>query len=320
MELRHLRYFAAIARHGTFTAAAAELRVAQPALSQQIRQLEGELGVVLFERGRQGAALTEAGRALLARAERILAEAEAARLEAAEFAGLGRGRVAIGTIQSVGVLRLPKLLAAFRKRYPRIDLSLRTENTVQLLDLVERGALDLAMVHFGVVRFAGRGGREVVYPRMERPALDVETLYSEDLVLATALGHPLAKRARAGLRELADEPFIGFKEGSSLRDAVAGAASALGFEPRVAVETSGNDSVRSLVAAGLGVALLPRSVVDGPGPPVALVPLASPKITRTVALARPAGREQPPAVRALEDFLGDSLRQSGKGEKRGKAP
>jgi DNA-binding transcriptional LysR family regulator len=308
MELRHLRYFAAIARHGTFTAAARDLRVAQPALSQQIRQLEVELGVTLFERGRQGATLTEAGRALLVRAERILAEAEAARFEAAEFAGLGRGRVAIGTIQSVGVLRLPKLLAAFRKRYPRIDLSLRTENTAQLLELVERGSLDLAMVHFGVVHAGGRRGRQVIYPRIESTTLDIETLYSEELVLATALGHPLAKRPKVALRELALEPFIGFKEGSSLRDAIAGAASGQGFEPAVAVETTGNDSVRSLVAAGLGVALLPRSVVDGPGPPVAVVPLASPRITRTVALARPAGREQPPAVRALEDFLGDSLR------------
>jgi DNA-binding transcriptional LysR family regulator len=218
----------------------------------------------------------------------------------------------------VGVTRLPKLLAAFRKRYPGIDLSLRSENTAQLLDQLERGALDLALVHFGVVRYGktgGRGGREMIFPRRERPDLSIEPLYSEELLLATAPGHPLAKKPQVQLRDLADEPFVVFKEGSSLRDALNGAASAEGFEIKVSVETGSNDSVRSLVSAGLGVAVLSRSVLDGPGPPISIVELSSPRITRTVALARPAGREQPPAVRALEEFLGDSLRSGEVGKK-----
>src|SRR5262245_15592584 len=145
MELRHLKALLAVARHGHFTRAAGELGVVQPALSQQIAQLEAELGVAVFERSRRGARLTAAGQSLVPRAERILLEVDEARREAGRYASLEHGRVVIGTISSIAILRLPVLLARFQARHPGVEVELREGHSGRLLDLLGSGALDLAV-------------------------------------------------------------------------------------------------------------------------------------------------------------------------------
>src|ERR1700730_11754656 len=134
MELRHLRYFVAVAQRKHCTRAAEELNLAQPALSQQIQQLERELGVALLERTSRRVRLTPAGEAFLSRAERILAEVEQAQREMQEFAGIKRGRVVIGALQSLDAFHFSALLARFHSRYPEIEIILREEANEELLE------------------------------------------------------------------------------------------------------------------------------------------------------------------------------------------
>lgn len=295
MELRRLRYFVAVARRRHFTAAAAEVHVAQPALSQQIRLLERELGITLFDRGGRRVRLTAAGEAFLARAERVLAEVASARTEMAEFAGATRGRVVVGTLPSLAERQLPALLAGFHARHPGLELVLREENTAELLALVARGEVELALVHHLADDDAPAG-------------LALEPLFTEDLVAAIAPGHSLARRGSLPLAALRAEPFLLSKPGSVIRQTVLAACAAAGFAPRVAFESGGTATMRALAAVGLGVAVLPRSEAAADGPAVAVVAL-TPRLTRTVALAWSADRYRPAAAAAFMRFAREALRR-----------
>ena len=157
MELRHLIYFEAVARHQHVSHAAAELAVAQPAVSKQIHDLERELGgVALFDRVGRNVRLTEAGQALLEHVRIILAQVEAARAEMRERIELQSGRASIGAPPSVGVQLLPRVLAAFNQRYPNLELVLREGGTQTMLGLLEIGEVDLAVVTLPVARHALR--------------------------------------------------------------------------------------------------------------------------------------------------------------------
>src|SRR4051812_42958578 len=147
VELRQIRYFAAVARRRHFTAAAEAIGVAQPALSQQIRLLERELRIDLFDRTGRRVRLTPAGEAFLVRAERVLAEVASAQAEMAEFAGAVRGRVVVGTLPSLAEHQLPRLVAGFHERHPGLELVLREERTANLMALLSNGEVELALLH-----------------------------------------------------------------------------------------------------------------------------------------------------------------------------
>ena len=290
MELRQLRYFVEAARLLHFTRAAKKLRVAQPSLSQQVRALEAELGVRLFDRfGGRGVSLTVAGEAFLGRAERILAEAELAKAEAGEFSGAARGRVTIGALQSLVEIKLPNLLAAFNRRYPGVEVALREETTVQMLGMLAEGELDLALGHTTGVRIPDR--------------IVAETLFEEDLLLVASPEHALAGRAEVSVEELKDETFVCYKKGSGIRAALVQACEDAGFEPRVSFECG---TLRGLAAAGLGVAVVPRSMAECPGLTVAAADLVPP-LTRTVAVFRARGRYLPPPAEAFREFATERL-------------
>ena len=284
MELRRIAYFVAVARHEHFTRAAEEVGVAQPALSQQIRQLERELGVRLLDRTTRRVQLTDAGWAFLARAERLLADAARAQAEMQEFAGFLRGRVVIGALPSLEETWLPHVLMRFHRRYPGLEIALREETTAQLLELLERGRIDLAVVH--------EGGD---VPR----GLTITPLFTEDIVLVVAPEHPLAARERVALSALRDQPWILIKPGSVIRQVVLDAVAGAGFTPRIAFESAAVQPIRALAAAGLGVAFLPRSVAVAMGPPVAVVEIEPPTPTRTVALAWRAASSRPAVTSAF---------------------
>src|SRR5579872_6523146 len=174
MELRQLRYFVAVAQKRHFTQAAQELSIAQPALSQQVRQLERELGVTLFERSSRHVRLTPPGEALLVRAERILAEVEWARMEMQEYTGLARGRVVVGALQSLEAFRFPALLARFHTRFAGIEIVLREEATERLLELLNTGQLDLTLIQI----------MDNSWPlELTTSAIITEKLLTEELVL-----------------------------------------------------------------------------------------------------------------------------------------
>lgn len=293
MELRHLIYFDAVVRHGGFTRAAAHLHVAQPAISTQIRGLENELGVQLLRRGAREVTPTSAGEQFLEHVQAVLRELERARAHMTEHAAVATGRVRLGATAVVGTVRLPDLLAAFRRAYPGVSLELRSGLIAELLARLASGELDVVI---GPDHDSEQSQLPVV---PEAAPLISHTIASEQLVLITP------RHVRAGpvtsLRDVSEEPFVCLPRGSGLYDLLHRHAAELGFTPRVAFETYSPGSVRELVSAGLGVALLARSAALGPGHPVAVHQLADAPAHPNIRVYRPPAA--PPATRALFDLI-----------------
>jgi len=269
MELQQLRYFIAVADSGKFTAAARDLHVAQPSISKQLRKLEDELGAALLERRRTGVVLTDAGAILLPWAKRMLADLDGARSEVAGLATLEGGRLSVGATPSLSTVLLPRVLAAFHAEHPGITLSVVEAGSRDLVDRLAAGDLDLALVILPV-------------PREE--LFETAPLIREELVLAVAKDHPLARRKTVKVADLRGVPLVMFREGYDLRSATITACEQAGFHPTFAVEGAEMDGVLRMAAAGVGVAVVPRMVVERGGPLVA-VRLAQPTLSRSVGVA-----------------------------------
>jgi DNA-binding transcriptional LysR family regulator len=285
MELRQLQYFAAVSWHRNFTRAAAALYVTQPALSQQIRRLEAELGLALLRRTSQGVELTPAGADLLAHAEKVVAEVEVARAEMDRHAGVSRG-VARVAATAADAPRLPEALAEFHTEHPGIQVALRQGSAQEVVDLVRRGAVDVA-----VLALAGE----------PPPGVDAEPLADEPLRAAVALDDPLAGAAQVDVRELQGRPFILAEPGSALRESVLAATQRAGFSPLPLFEVGDPHTIRFLVRAGLGVSLVPASWLERPGPVVGAADLEDPPRLRLYLLTPAAGPS--PAGRLLCERL-----------------
>jgi DNA-binding transcriptional LysR family regulator len=247
MELRHLRYFVAVAEECHFGKAADRLHIAQPALSHQIKQLEAELGVELLTRTTRKVQLTPAGRRYLDRARAVLTSVEAAGLEAGRVAKGDVGRVAIGFTGSATYELLPSLARVLRRDLPGIELDLKGELLTpdQVSALVE-GTLDIGFLR----------------PPVREPGLQVRILRREPLIAALPASHPLTERDTVRLADLRDEPFICYpsRHRSVVYDAVFDACQQAGFVPSVVQEVGETSTLVSFVAGGLGVALVPASV------------------------------------------------------------
>lgn len=291
MELRHLRYFEAVARHSHVTRAAAELHIAQPALSKQISQLEQELGVALFDRIGRNVRLTEAGEALLPHVHAILTQVEAARAEMAERVGLRRGRASVGTPPTVGTQLLPRALASFNRGYPGIELRLYEAGIQTLLGLLETGTVDVAVVTLPV----------------NDPALTIVPLFSEDLMIAVGREHRLAHHTNVTMTELQNEAWLLSPENYELRDATLSACRQAGFTPRIVLDGGEMDTLLRLVAAGMGIALIPRLALQNN---FDLVPLRliDQTLQRSLGLVWRGDRTASPAARVLREFLVEHLR------------
>jgi DNA-binding transcriptional LysR family regulator len=223
---------------------------------------------------------------LVERARRVLAELDAARAELAELSGVRAGRVTIGAMQTVGAFDLSLLLATFHERHPGVELAIREEPSDTLAALLRADVLDLAILS--------------VTDRIERRGLGLEQLTSEELVAVLPRTHRLAQRKRVPFADLAHEDFIGFREGWALRHVLEQAAQEAGFAPRVTFESNELPRIRTLVARGLGIAVLPRSGVEGDAArDVAIVQLTDPRPTRDVTLAWRADRRHAPAAAAF---------------------
>jgi DNA-binding transcriptional LysR family regulator len=283
VELRQLEYFVAVARHGHFGRAAEAVYVTQPALSQQVRRLEDELGVALLRRTSRGVELTPAGEDLLARAEAILAEVSGARSAMDEHAGLVRGTVRVAA--TADAVRLPEALAAFHRDHPGVRIALRQASAAEALELVRRGAVDLA-----VLSLNGDAG-----------GLDVTALVEEPLRLIVEPGDQLAGGA-VRLAELSGRPFVLAEPGSALRSTVMEACQAAGFSPVPLLEVGEPAAVRFLVGAGLGLSLVPASWLEVPGSAVG-VAVVEPAPVHRVCLV--SGGELPPAGALLAARLRD---------------
>ncbi|MBY5587588.1 LysR family transcriptional regulator [Rhizobium leguminosarum] len=273
MELRHLRYFLAVAEEGNFTRAAGKLGIGQPPLSQQIRDLEREVGAALFHRVPHGAELTAAGAAFLGEAKASLAAAEKAKL-AAQSANRGEtGRLSLGfTASSAFNPVVSTTIRRFRARWPEVQLSLTEMNTLALMQKLERGELDATFMR----------------PSLDDPTgIRLRRLPDEPMVIALPASHPLARHPSLPLAALADEPFILFPRlvGLSLYDDVVLACRKAGFELTVAQEAPQISSVVNLVAADLGVSIVPASISQIKLEGVAYRPIEGPPAVARLALA-----------------------------------
>ncbi len=250
MELRHYRYFVALAAETQFTRAAARLGIRQPSLSQQMNDLEAEVGVALFRRSPQGAVLTEAGKVFLDRARSLLAASDLA-VSAARRAARGElGRLRLGfTASSIFNPLVSSMIQGFRRAYPDVALELRELNTTYLLAQLEDHSLDAAFVRPGQV-----GEDAGAFLLLE----------AEPLLAALPDEHRCARSKTINLRDLSDEPLIMLPRvvGPGLYDVVMAACRASGFEPTLGQEAPQITSAVNLVAAGLGVSIVPAAIAQ----------------------------------------------------------
>jgi DNA-binding transcriptional LysR family regulator len=284
MELRHLRYFVVVAEECHFGRAAARLHIAQPPLSQQIRQLESDLGVALFTRTTRKVELTQAGERYLERARAILASVDAAVAEVGRVAAGEQGRLAIGFTGSATYELLPSLVRVLRSEFPWIDLDLKGEMLTpdQVTALLEK-TLDLGFLR----------------PPVRHSDIEVRVLRREPLVAVLPQTHPLAARPTVRLAALRDEPFITYPSHhrSVVYEAVLDACEDAGFTPARTQEVAETSTLVSFVAAGLGVALVPASVRHLQITGARYLPLEGTTREVELALAARAGDRSPHLAR-----------------------
>lgn len=262
MELRHLRYFLSVAEELNFTRAARRLNISQPPLTQQIRSLEAELGVALIDRSAYRIALTDAGQVFAAEAARILGEVRNAARLARSAASGSTGRVRVGFTESASFNPLvTSALRGFRAAYPQVEVSLEEHPTTELATELREGRLDVGFVR---------------PPLREERGLAFDLLEKEPLVVAVPGGHRLARRRSVALKELSSENFILYPRAvrPGLVDEVVSACESAGFTPRVGQYAPQLSSTINLVAASLGISIVPASMRSLQPRTVVYVPLS----------------------------------------------
>ncbi|GAA2254612.1 MULTISPECIES: LysR family transcriptional regulator [Kitasatospora] len=280
-----LAQFAAVARLEHVTQAAQLLGMPQPTLSRAVARLEGELGVDLLARQGRTVRLTRAGRLLLGSVERALAELErGVELARAETDPVS-GRVAFGFLHTMGTDAVPALLRDFRADHPQVRFQLVQDYVAAMLERLRDGELDLCLVS----------------PLPDATDLTARPLDEQRLYLTVPCDHRLAGRRRIRLAEVAQEPFVVVEEGYGLRAITEAFCAEAGFAPRIAFEGEEAETLRGLVAAGLGVALLPPGLVPRPG--VVELEVTAPRTRRAIGLAWVAGRPLTPPAAAFRDFV-----------------
>lgn len=246
VELRHLRYFVAVAKELHFGKAAKRLHIVQPALSIQISRLEEELGVELLRRNKRQVRLTEAGRLFFGEAQRILERTEQAS-EAARRAAQGQiGRLAIGFVGPAVYSIFPDILRTYRKQVPEVDLMLYELNSTEQIEALHEGR-----IHVGFVRMP-----------VDDEALIFETVYREPVVAVLPEDHPLASREKVPIKMLANEPFVMVPRSREpgAHDHYVSLCREAGFSPKVVQEAHQIHTIVGLVSAGIGTAIVPSSV------------------------------------------------------------
>jgi LysR family hydrogen peroxide-inducible transcriptional activator len=246
MQIHQLRYFCAVARTGSFTRAAEQAHLAQPSLSQQVRKLEDELGTRLFDRLGRSVRLTSFGETFLPRAEAILRQVEDAKHEIEEMAGVERGKVVVGSIPTVAPYFLPGCLASFSRRFPDIQVSVVEELTSELLERVQDGTLDLALLALPI-----SGGRFVC-----------QELFRERLYLVVPESHRLSSHSTVHLKQVERDPFLLLKDGHCFRENTLSACGRARLRPNVVFESGQFTTILAMVGGGTGVSVVPQMAVE----------------------------------------------------------
>jgi LysR family hydrogen peroxide-inducible transcriptional activator len=285
MEVHQLRYVCAIAETGSFSRAAERCQVAQPSLSQQVSKLEEELGIRLFDRLARSVLLTDAGRTFLPHARTILHETELARSEVDGRRRDSRGTVIVGVIPTVAPYYLPQRISRFMQRFPEAGLRVVEETTPVLLESLRTLAIDIAILSLPLPH---RG-------------FQTTPLLTERLCAALPPDHPRANASSISLRELRDERFVMLRDSHCFREISLAACHRAHLDPRIAFESNQISSLLGMVAAGMGVSLVPEMAID-PGARCRYVRISDPKAVRTIVAARLKGRSFSRVQEAFVDF------------------
>jgi len=294
VEIRHLAALQAVAEERSFGRAAARLGYTQSAVSQQIATLERIVGEKLLERpgGPRPVSPTEAGELLLRHAGSIVARLEAAQADLHALKTGAAGTLCVGSFQSVGARLLPEIMRRFRDAWPQVDVTLEERDSdEELSELVERGEVDVAFV----------------LPPFGDAPLEAIELLRDPYVLVVAKGSPLAAGPTPSLVEIGEQPLIGFRACRSTQPFEA-ALRAAGREPAFAFRTDDNGTVQGLVAAEIGVAVMPRLTVDAGDPRISVVELGDQVPPRTIHIVRHRDRYHSPAARAFVESALASVR------------
>jgi DNA-binding transcriptional LysR family regulator len=296
LQLRRLQVLREVGRHRSLSAAAEALAYTPSAVSQQVAALEREVGVGLVDRGARGAALTDAGRALVRHTDEILGRLAAAEEELQAMAGLKAGSLRLGVFSTAGAILVPRAVVAFRARHPAIEATLVELDPEEAVAELRARAIDIALVYeFPVVPGPPLEGVEYV------------RLLDDRLNIALPEDHRLVRRRRVSLADLAEEPWVqGVYRGSTVA-VLPAACRAAGFEPKIVFRSDDHMAVQGFVAAGLGVAVVPQLAVATARADIVIRPLEveGDLLTRTVGVAMPAGHYRPPAVTAMVAILED---------------
>lgn len=292
MELRQLRYFVAAAEAGTISRAAEHCGIAQPSLSQQVRALERSLGLTLFDRLGRGVALTEAGRALLPRAKRILAEVRDTEERLVHDVQRGAGPLAIGAIPTMAPYLLPDLLATLRTEFPECELTVRENFTERIVEALVNNEIDIAILSTPI----------------DHEHVDLRILGAEPLLVVAPAAHPLADDDAIALPDLRDEPTIVLHEMHCLGQQISGFCAARRIARRVICQTTQLPTVLELVSRGLGVSLVPRMAADADHATDRVYrPIRRAPPSREIAIATRTGRSRSVVARRLETLLAQRL-------------
>jgi len=279
MEFKQLRSFLAVARALNFSRAAREIHLSQPALSSQIMALEADLGLILLERNRRTVRLTAAGESLMADAERLLDQAAEARRRAMQFASGAAGNLRIAFVASAMPELVPAIALAFRRKYPQVTLELKNLPTVLQVEALGTHAIDVGFVRLPLTE----------------PALAITPLHREPFALVLSKSHPLARLKRLPLARLAAEPFVAYGQrwAPEFYQVWTGICRKAGFTPVVVQETAEMDTALALVAAGMGVAILPEGVANRHRGVLKVRPLRGESVRSQIGIAVALGRKNP---------------------------
>ena len=295
MEIHQLRYFCAVARHGTFTRASEVEHVAQPSLSQQILKLEAELGARLFDRLPRSARLTVFGKAFLPKAERILRELDEAKTELCDMSRNEKGEVVVGIIPTIAAYLLPRLLNDFTVRHRLISIKIIEDITPALLQRLHEGTVDIAVAALPV-------------PGSELASVE---LFQEKFYAVLPENHRLASRAVISLAQLNREPFLLLKEGHCFRDGLIAACNQVKMYPSIVFESGQFASILAMVSAGMGVSAVPAMAVQ-PQPGCKFIPISGKHSTRMVGLVTSRHHYQSRSQRLLMKQMRDACAEPGR--------
>ncbi|MEV2380740.1 LysR family transcriptional regulator [Paenibacillus larvae] len=292
MDIRHLKYFIEVVRCKSFTKASDVLHITQPTISKMIKNIEDELGVVLLDRSTKQVMLTDAGQSILLQAQQIVKSFENLSIELANTIHLKKGKIRMGLPPMVGSRFFPHIIGEFHHKYPNIEIQLIEEGAKKVEEQVEEGHLDI-----GVVLLPIPSGTFDSFPFVH-----------EKLMVVVYPKHRLAGQTVIALKKLEHEPFILFREGFVLHDRIPEECIRAGFQPKVVYESSQWDFISEMVAAGLGISMLPESICRELNPNrVITIPLVEPSIDWSLAMIWPKEQYISYAVREWINFVKQRL-------------